>query len=834
MGTKVGNTNYLALAKSAGLNGGNLMAPVSASTGGAGFGIESAHIINNNIVDDYSKVVMPVTQLVDKFHETLIASNAKASDIVRLRFGMEGRTDTYQSLASQESLLNANASVMHDLHDLVIKSGIPEGKRNGVVAELAAMLDNLEERLRPDYYVREAKLSAGTDEVLISTARLVGAENLGNTLTEGRITRALLTGDFETRRDVLSRTSMAGMESFGIDADKLLSDTRTAMVVILRRAMSSVTRRALHVVPQGDPIVKVAKVHPEIYDLNALKSESRETRGEFIQAISLYHWNKQVITTNVKVVLNKDFDTEDSMYDANSIKVGTKYSLKTLGAKKDASTGIRSPLDHTDAIDEAPRMAFIKILATFNDGTTTTTELLNVSLQQFQKRAEFIAGLDEDDANERVLHRVYKNMSLPSTKDDGATSAIHQIFSTLNTRVRFELAVNASITLWKGDGHTTANVMDVKAVMNSGSAATPAVLTQLGYLTLTPVAFGIDARWREENLRETSTFARMRHSSMVFTIPTGKAFGVSSSIQQQSPGTDQALSSMLNEMINLGNDAKHIAALSSSLASLKARLDPENRVPGDYAEMTKLLTYEYIAGSLVNPTILDLTIDVAALGTETLREQERAEDKTCAVIRQLINCMAHAKTQSLLQRQIEPGEQLVWHGIVGRPLIDLIFSIPLTKQSNQVLNNKSVTGADLEISLPNGDLLRLFGNDQADFINKCWFLPMRSDPQSPLNYATIRDCGVFTSAYTSTNSGAVENRAIATSREVVLPQNPVAICMQFKNLEYFETQYNNASSGITMGLYSSIPRLRTEDGSTVTTINGDTEPYATIYQFQDH
>lgn len=597
-----------------------------------------------------------------------------------------------------------------------------------------------------------------------------------NRQTEGLIPMSEIAGRFAANSITsMYKSDMGAMESFGIDMDRIQTDSRLNIAVTILRAQKSLLERVLPRVTVESAVLNIRVPSPEVYDLMASQSpssavrNSQQTRTPFIK---LYKNPSVANTAPQSIVPLAVNDTNDVLLQDGVIKVGSRANLWDLAAV--ANKPQYSNFDFTDLVSEGGMVQSVFVQASRTVGGTTTTELFEIPAK-FLATSYFVGtSTNIVDSADRIANlKLITTLNSASTTSTGASTTLLSAYAA-PAEIQLTVGLTANLNLKSADISANGGIQ-TSLVATDGTTIASAIATDYSGLSFQIVGYQPDLQYSEENLRKMSLAVRMNARQISWEIPVGRMIAVDYSLGQQTP---EEVLQIVSATTSIGNDDRGLVVIRSKLEDTYARVQYELANPqiGYYDQ----LAYSYAAGTLSLPYVVEGEIDFSDVAN--MRESERLSDIHSRLKSFVLGAVADIHNQSLFQHNLDPNERTVFKIITSTLIRDLLFDIP---QYHNALKDiaQTATNADFSMDLPNGDRLDVVGTNFEEYTGLMLMFPIReAKPTDVTSFASIKDAGTFVAQYTPVSNGAANKRVVTSSRELPYVTNPVGALFTIKSL----------------------------------------------------
>lgn len=569
-----------------------------------------------------------------------------------------------------------------------------------------------------------------------------------------------------------------GLEAFGDDINRLNTDDRLTMDLIIMRPAENIMDKALARVSDSSPVVTIKVPSPEAFDWAKTQEanstvESRHGASNTYKMRDLYRNPAHVNSAPKRIVAQVANDSGDVLWDDDApqyYKTAKKVSL--LDLSRIGSNFTYDSIDRTDLVSDG---AFVDaVIVQINDGTDTEAFKLDTSVFDL---AIFNASPSSKDSGQRQVILDGVMVIGAGTKTfDGSTSAIAAKLTDAKVQASFRLTATLNIKTGVLEGSGT---VDLKLLqLADGTAISGATNTLFGGMTSNLVAYSVDARFDEENMRKANLSLWVNYYEMQFVVPRGRIYFTDYSLSQD---VDENAIAFTSSVVALGNGRRGLDTIVDSLNDIAA--GQAYAVANPEVVSFNTISEQSFAASLVKPTVVTTSIDFDQEDIANMNESTRLVEIHGRFRARLLMMATALFAKSLMLNQYKAGERPVLKCWVHSAIADIVIGIT---DYYPELNDKeaTATGADYSMVLPNGYRLDVIKSNFDCLQNRCYIVPViESDMDGILSAASIRDCGTVSTNYIPTINGASTRRFATTSREIVMVSNRVGLCIEVKGLQ---------------------------------------------------
>ena len=553
---------------------------------------------------------------------------------------------------------------------------------------------------------------------------------------------------------------VAGVEAFGATMDMVVPDMKVNIAIAIMSFHARILPRLLPQRPINEPLVQYKKETLEAYDL-------ADPNGKRVRQIEMYS-DPKFVSTNLQKIIARTANDPDAKFLAADgfVKFGVEANLLELAI--DASKYGHDAINRTDIISDRVLLEALRI-SVVADGTT---ENFDVPVPMECRLSRQINAADSGDrAGDFKFRALLSKDSIPV-----GGSAASELLAGLSDKeeVILSFIVKPSCSIKTGKCNALGQVsLDVKST--DGSALSEAALA-LKAGTASLLAYSLDARYDEVNLRKSNIAIWSNTQPMAYDIPTGRNFVYDYALNQQN--TEKVAANMMGVMgVAQDKDAmKQITDICNTVYDgIKAAeiiLD-ENDI--------NYIGKCFVAGDKVKPTIYMDTLDFSDINV--IRDGDRSGDIKQKAITYLGAVSAKILNQSFFQQQLGGKSQVVFKcwcsievltNIIGQ----VLYNPGIAEDTRGVLGD----GVEYSLVLPNKVRLDFVTTTFADQQDKIVGIAVVESAESELNFGHNWDYGVLVSHYTVSGHLA-HNRLFSNMRYLIVPTNPIAFVIDILGMD---------------------------------------------------
>lgn len=662
-------------------------------------------------------------------------------------------------MASMEDI-NSDVSLERvggsSIRELVQRCGVPRDREDEASCAVANLLSKF-------------KVCAGSNQLYRSLHFSKSKESMDSTTLQSNMTTTYAPSLF----GMATHIGIPGTEAFGADIDKVLPDIRASLAVTLLQFHRGILDRIMHRRTSSSPYVKYVVPYTEVYDMlksNDASSKVRNSDEHNIPFIELYADPRQVSNQLQPIVPLMANATEDEVYADGYIKYNCKANLFDLSVI--ANQLGRTHYNFTDLVSENVILNEI-LLKISKDGTeeiirVNTSHLSGSRLQMRPNTKDSGIRTCQLNITIKLDNKIKTIQGTPSTLLASTTSADY---------VKAVITVAHEINLKYADVDGMGYIKAMAANAVPGAAPSSAVQTLVEGLTFELLAYNLDARYSEENLRKSNLAIRSQVRTFDYEISLGRNILVDYAFDEELP---EGLMGVVTEATSLGQDHRGLDVIIKEMMFVYDRVRQETEDPALRPRLDKI-GFEYVASQLVRPVVYLQTIDLD--NVDTIRSSDMLGDIRQYVEWELLNIVSLYFQNSFYRQQLTPGEKPVFKVLTSSIILDNLLSIP---HIHNHLNTESpVDGNTVEYRrvLPNGCILDCVSTSYNYMRDKIIMIPYRENmAEDVLNWGSNWDYGTFVAHYNPQLDNGVNKRIFSNSRAMVIPTNPGGIYLDVRNI----------------------------------------------------
>lgn len=673
--------------------------------------------------------------------------------------GINPQHSMSQSVASMESV-NPEVSVERvggaAIMDLVRRCHVPANRETEAACAVANLLSKF-------------KVCAGNNELY----RLMHFSK-SKASTESQSLQSNIQATYAPSLfGMVNHIGLPGNEAFGADIDKVLPDIRASLAVTLLQFHRGILDRIMHRRTSSSPYVKYVVPYAEVYDMllsNDASSKVRNSDDHNLPFIELYADPRQVSNQLQPIIPLLSNDTEGVVYADGYINYNCKANLFDLSVI--ANQLGRSHYNFTDLVSENVILNEILIQISKDD----TEEIIRVDTSHLSgARLQMRPNTKDSGIRNCMLNVTVKLDNRTKTIKGEPSTLLATTTSADYVKAVLTTAIEINLKYADVDGMGYIQAFAANAV--PGAEASEEVKTLVEGLTFKMLAYNLDARYSEENLRKSNLAIRSQVRTFDYEISLGRNILVDYAFDQELP---EYLMGLVTEATSLGQDHRGLDVIVKELLFVYDRVRQETEDPRLRPRLDKI-GFEYVASQLVRPVVYLQTIDLD--NVDTIRSSDVMGDIRQYVEWELLNIVSLYFQNSFYRQQLNAGEKPMFKVLTSSVILDNLLSIP---HIHNHLNTESpVDGNTVEYRrvLPNGCILDCVSTSYNYMRDKIVMIPYRENmPEDVLNWGANWDYGTFVAHYNPQIDNGVNKRIFSNSRSMVIPQNPGGIYLDVRNI----------------------------------------------------
>lgn len=565
-----------------------------------------------------------------------------------------------------------------------------------------------------------------------------------------------------------------GLEAFGDDINRLASDDRLTMDLIIMRPYDNIMDKALARVNDSSPIVTIKIPNPEVWDWAKTQevNSTIETRNKSTKLRDLFRDPSYVNSDAKPIVAVAANDVNSVLWNGTTKYYKPAKDVSLLDLSRDSARFSYDKIDRTDLIADGGSIdsVIVKVVKT---GTGAATEYFSLNTRPFDL-SRFIPNPSSRSAGDRIANL---DCTLPigvqSTQYNGSASTIAALFPDATVKVK--LTVNGRLNIQTGRFMASGTAQ--AELVATGASISQSTQDAFATMTFSLDAVSVDLKFDEENQRKANIAVWVQYYQQQFVVPRSRIYFTEYALTQE---VDEYAVATTSSVVALGNGRRGLDIIVNALNDVADGLTYATQYPA--VASANSIDEQGFAASLVKPTIVSSSLDFGTDELNVMNESTRLTEIHGRFRARFLAMATMLFAKSLMLNQYKGGEKPVikaWtHSTIADVVIGILDYHPDLKDEAAI-----ATGADYSMVLPNGYRLDVIKSNLDCLQGRIYAVPViESDMASILSAASIRDCGSVTTNYTPTNGGAVVRRVATTTREIVMMSNRVGMMLEVKGL----------------------------------------------------
>ncbi len=549
-----------------------------------------------------------------------------------------------------------------------------------------------------------------------------------------------------------------GVEAFGNNTDKVISDLQTAVVISLLKWHNTITPRVLATIATSQPVATYVREECAIYNLEASIEDDKSV-------LDLYGDPSPVSNELTQIDVLEANDADDVLVADGILRFGKNVPMLELGV--DSSRYGHGNVNRTDIVADGVKMETVIVQIETDGGETEQFDIavpsnvarltrMNNSVSAMRgAQVSFTAVLDVDSL----------------TRVGGTSDALLEILGATGDKVILTLEVSPRMDLRTGSTFSLGSVSALTVTADNG-VVTGGSQDELGLATTSLYGYTMDARYAEENNRKSNIAATMERTQLQYEIPQGRNYLID--VPHNGPDVNRSRNvANLHNVIRIGQDNVTLEMITSVLeevglatAAYAANPSRANK-PGA----------RYVAGGRVKPVFVSDTLDITSI--DQYSDAERQDAIEGKVMTFLNSVCGEIMTKSYFDQQLDGGKSPVFRLVTsGRVLTNVLGAKP----GSFAMENSN--GVQLTLKLSSGIILEVITTTFDTMNDKMILVPfLAGDPKSDLNFGHNRDYGTIVGSYSHSEGGSSVNRLLANVREMPIPTNVIGAIVDVTGID---------------------------------------------------
>lgn len=571
-----------------------------------------------------------------------------------------------------------------------------------------------------------------------------------------------------------------GLEAFGDDINRLATDDRLTMDLMIMRPWENIMDKALARVTESSPVVTIRVPSPEAWDWATTQqanstAASRNGSGNTYRLRDLYRNPTPVNSQPKRIVPLTANDSGAVLWNNTTTHYKTGKDVSLLDLSRNAAAFTYDHIDRTDLVSDGGVIDSVIVSITNPNGGSPVTEHFKINTRPFDLAMFVITPTNKASGQRQVIMEAVLPISSDTLEYDGSASTIAAALT--DAKIQIKIHVTATLNIQTGMMQASGTVNMSLKQLASGAAISNATNTLFGTLTASLSAYSAELYFDEENQRKANLAVWVQYYETQFVVPRSRIYFTEYSLSQD---VDENAVAATSSIVALGNGRRGLNIVVNALNDISEGLRYIQANPEIAA--ANAMDEQSFASALVKPTVITTTLNFATEELNTMNESTRLTEIHGRFRARFLSMVTLLFAKSLMLNQYKGGEVPVIKAWVHSTIADLVIGI-LDYHPELADRNSTATGADYSMLLPNGYRLDVIKSNLDCLQNRIYAVPViESDMSSILSAASIRDCGTVTTNYTPSNNGSVVRRVATSTREIVMMSNKVGICMNVVGL----------------------------------------------------
>lgn len=570
-------------------------------------------------------------------------------------------------------------------------------------------------------------------------------------------------------------SNTVGLEAFGDDINRLNTDDRLTMNLIIMRPWDNIMDKALARVSESSPVVTVRIPSPEAYDWAKTQETGSTVDSRFgsntYKLRDLYRNPTPVNSAPKKIIAKTANDTNSVLWNSTTTHYKTGVDVSLMDLSLDSSVITHAHVDRTDLVADGGTLD--SVIISIKPGTDPA-EYFKLSTRSMDTAMFVISPSSKTSGQRQVILDCMLPITSETKEFDGSSSAVATALT--DAKIMANIRITATLDIKTGLLQASGTV-NLKLLGIDGAAVSGGTQTYFGTLVASVVAYSADLYFDEENQRKANLAIWMNYYELQFVVPRSRIYFTEYALTQD---IDENAVAATSSVVALGNGRRGLDIVVNALNDISKALAFAEDNP-EIASVNRI-DEQGFAASLVKPTVVHTVLDFDQEDVNTMNESTRLVEIHGRFRARFLSMATQLFAKSLMLNQYKGGETPVIKAWVHSSIADLVIGI--TDYHPDLKDQASTaTGADYSMVLPNGYRLDVIKSNLDCLQQRIYAVPViESDMASVLSAASIRDCGTVTTNYTPTNYGATVRRVATTTREIVMMSNYVGLMLEVKGL----------------------------------------------------
>ncbi len=556
-------------------------------------------------------------------------------------------------------------------------------------------------------------------------------------------------------------------ESFGTSMDQATPDLRSDIAVGLMRFHGGITASMINTQATNENVVRYNRTNAEVIDLADASApgipliemcrDASMVENELVK-IDVLTANKVAneCLEDGLLVVGEDANIIDLSIDATDIRLASRTPRKTTVSDGTFVEQIQVVLKsgamaaETFAFD-LPEREFNFVWA--NDNTNDNKQIITKEFSFF-----LTTGANMANTNPSVM------MAEAATDREGII--VKGIISGILDIQFGNIQLNVSV------GTTAVNL--------DGEALTQGLIDMADAISQKDATrYAIDARFQDDEVAKASISGTSYTQSSWYSIRPGRTYLWDYALNENNAQSNIAF---ISHLMKLGQGKRTLNMVRSTLeyvATATAAIEAGNMKPSEGPSK------RYVAGSRVNPRVYTKTLDLAHGNIISNNDFSRADNIRAHTLLFFNALISRINATTFIMQQIAGGSTIHYRCVTTNEILDNCIAQNYQPDHTVVQSGAKAGGVEYSLQLQNGivlDFVTTTDVSMADTImGYCWFSPAKSE----LNFGQNWNCGLLSGHYPVAGGmgGSNHNRIYISSKEQIIPTNPIGFIVTVTNLE---------------------------------------------------
>lgn len=568
---------------------------------------------------------------------------------------------------------------------------------------------------------------------------------------------------------------IADLEAFGMNMDTTAPDIKLGIVVTLMQNISSITARLFPIIPTSQSAVTIKREECSVVDMSNVQDKPA-------RMIDLYRNPAKVVSSAKRAIPLAANDTDgDFLVADEQIKFGVTADLHKLCLV--ANKPGWEKFNHTDYIADNVLLesVIIELSTPAGEGGTPAAVSEKFLIKIPQSRGRFTRKSDTERSTTRYCNIVrYQYVltnatpKIPTAQSNTTTSSIlGTLTASEGIMLTFNIDANIDLEFTNAFAQATMRMDAYSRIANvEPSTACQTLVTKLSGDTPELVAYVLDAKYSEQNMRKTTARTRIDFTSMEYNIPEGRAIVVDWAQGQDVAGTAAA---RLAQLEAIGRDARNLNIFETVSDNVADEQKMYNENPDKFETP---IGYRYAAGSIVNPYVFVDSLDLADV--VSVRSSDAAGDLKQYILNFLNSVVSKMLYESMFKQQLAQDAIPKFRMVTTEKVKGMCLQLHLI-HAHLDATTAATGGAEYVIPLACGAIIEVVTTTFGDYDDKMILVPWMDNAESVLNFGKNFDMGTMVGTYQSSHDGLL-NRMFSTARDMLIPTNVLAAKISVTNM----------------------------------------------------